>query len=70
MGSRQQSAQPNVLGTLSADLASGVVGKPYLDIIELLKRNPDLDRNEVQRLCEDLGLGREFEQLVAKKPGR
>lgn len=79
-----ETAQPNVLGTLavvrlphlialklySADLASGVVGKPYLDIIELLKRNPDLDRNEVQRLCEDLGLGREFEQLVAKKPGR
>lgn len=71
-------AEPNVLDGLSVvtlkhlialKLYSSVegTGKGALDVLELLHRNPDLDREQLRELCEHLGVGVEFEKLLGPK---
>ena len=39
--------------------------KSKLDILELLERNPGLDRGRLSALCEGYGMGHELERVLA-----
>ncbi len=67
-----ETATPNVLGPLAvADLPHLVALKLYaggrkneLDVLELIDRNPTLDREKLETVCKELGLEPELRKVL------